>query len=64
MTVKVGDISIEELKKIISDTVKEAIDDKLEDIEALMSKNYINSIREARDQYNKGEYLEFNEVFK
>ncbi len=37
--------------------------DVLEDLEALKSKNFIESIREAREQIKKGEFYTHEEVF-
>jgi len=63
MDIKVSDLSIDELKKIISTTVQEAIEDYLEDLKALSSKDFVDSIREAREDYKGGDYKDLNEAF-
>jgi len=57
---KVKDLTIEEFQSLISTIVKDTIEDYMEDMIALMSKNYLKSIKEARDDYKKGnfKYLE------
>ena len=37
--------------------------DLLEDLEALKSPRYLKGIKEAREQYKKGQYKTFEEVF-
>lgn len=59
---KVNELTIGELKTIISDIVREAIEDILEDREALLSKNYINSIKEAREEYKSGQYKNLKDI--
>lgn len=51
MNTKVSDLTIDELKELISKTVQETIEDYLEDIKALSSKEYLASIREAREDW-------------
>lgn len=62
MNTKVSDLTIEELKELISITVQETIEDYLEDIKALSSKEYLSSIREAREDYKAGDYKNIDEV--
>lgn len=54
MDTKISDLTVDELKILISKTVQEAIEDYLEDLNALTSKEYLNSIREAREDYKSG----------
>ena len=63
MNSKISDLTVDELKNLISTTVHEAIEDYLEDLKALSSKDYVNSIREAREDYKAGEHKDFKEVF-
>ena len=51
----VKDLSVEELEKVIETVVRRTIEDYLEDREALSSRNYLDSIAEARDEYRAGE---------
>lgn len=63
MSAKISDLTIYELKNLISNTVHEAMEDFLEDLKALSSKAYINSIKEAREDYKAGDVKNFTEVF-
>jgi len=58
MGTKISDLTVDELKNLISGTVQETIEDYLEDIKALSSKNYIDSIKEAREDYKEENYRE------
>ncbi|MCD6214590.1 MAG: hypothetical protein J7J46_06400 [Candidatus Desulfofervidus sp.] len=60
MEMKVKDLTVGELKSLISDTIKESFEDLVEDIVALSSEEYLRSIEEARTDYKKGriKYLE------
>lgn len=63
MGTKISELTIDELKDLISKTVKETMEDYLEDLRAVSSKEYINSIAEARDDYKKGNLKDFDEIF-
>ena len=54
MESKVSDLTVAELKEIIDKSVKEAIEDYLEDLDTLSSSKYIDSIKEARADYKAG----------
>lgn len=56
METKISELTIDELKELISKTVKETMEDYLEDLRALSSKKYISSIAEARDDYKNREF--------
>jgi hypothetical protein len=60
MEMKVKDLTVGELKSLISDTLKESLEDLVEDILALSSDEYLRSIEEARTNYKEGriKYLE------
>lgn len=60
MEMKVKDLTVGELKSLISDTIKESLEDLVEDIVALSSEEYLRSIEEARIDYKKDriKYLE------
>ncbi len=62
MNTRVSELTIDELKELISKSVQEAIEDYLEDLKALSSKDYINSIREAREDYKAGDFKDIDEV--
>jgi len=62
MDTKISDLTVNELKELIASTVQETIQDYLEDLKALASKDYINSIREAREEYKAGDYKDYKDV--
>ncbi|MFH0925786.1 MAG: hypothetical protein V1872_09200 [bacterium] len=63
MKAKVKDITIDELKILISDTIKDTMEDLLEDMLALSSKEYVSSIKEAREDYEDGKIKYLEELF-
>ena len=60
---KVKDLTVVELHSLISDTVKETMEDLIEDILALSSDEYLYSINEARTDYKGGNVKSFEEIF-
>jgi len=62
----VKDMSIEDLQQLISETVKntisETLEDLMEDIAALSSDNFQNSIKKARKDYEDGNYKSLEEL--
>lgn len=63
METKISELTIDELKNLISKTVRETIEDYLEDLKALSSNEYIASIAEAREDYKKGNIKNYDEIF-
>ena len=61
--VKVKDLTVGDLKSLISDTVKNVMEDLIEDMLALSSDEYLRSIEEARRDYKEGRVKNFEEVF-
>ncbi len=59
---KVSELTIEELKTLISESVKESVEEALENREAISSGNYLNSVKEARDDYKSGNYKKLSDV--
>ena len=59
---KVKDLTVEELKTVISDTITESMQDIIEDIVALSSEEYLRSIREAREDYKEGKVKSFEDI--
>ena len=55
MSQRVSDLTVEELEQLVEKTVRRTIQDYLEDLEALGSPKYLDSIREAREDYEAGE---------
>lgn len=60
---QVKDLTVDELKALISDTVKDSMQDLVEDMLALSSEEYINSIEEARKDYKEGRVKSFEDIF-
>ncbi|MGD2250877.1 MAG: hypothetical protein PVF58_20960 [Candidatus Methanofastidiosia archaeon] len=48
MKTRVKDLTVMELQNLIADTVKASMEEVLEDIGALSSKEYLHSIKKAR----------------
>ncbi|MDI9617367.1 MAG: hypothetical protein QW781_03055 [Methanothrix sp.] len=63
METKVKDLTVEELRSLISDAVRAAMDDYIEDILALSSDDYLKSVEEARSDYKEGRVKYFEEIF-
>jgi lipoate-protein ligase A len=59
---KLKDLTVEEFKTLISDTMRESMEDLLEDLAALSSKEYLTSIREAREDYKRGRVKSLEEI--
>ena len=60
---KVKDLTVEELKTVISDTVKDSMQDIVEDMLALSNEAYLRSIEEARNDYREGRVKSFEDIF-
>jgi hypothetical protein len=63
MGTKVKDLTVGELRSLISDTVKEALEDLIEDISAVSSDDYLRSIEEGRSDYKEGKVKDLEEIF-
>ena len=59
---KLKDLTVEEFKTLISDTIRESMEDLLEDLTALSSKEYLTSIKEAREDYKHGRVKSLEEI--
>lgn len=59
---KLKDLTVREFKTLISDTIKENLEDLFEDLTALSSKEYLTSIREAREDYKHGRVKSIEEI--
>ncbi len=62
MPEKIKDLTVKELKKLIRKTVEEVLEDYFEDLIALSSKKFINSIKKAREDYRKGKVKSMEDV--
>ena len=62
MGMKVKDLTVGKLKSLISEAIKESLEDLIEDIVALSSDKYLRSIEEARTDYKKGRIKRLEEI--
>ena len=63
METRVKDLTVGELQSIITDTIKGALEEVLEDIAALSSNEYLQSIEEARNDYKTGNVKRLEDLF-
>ncbi len=63
MNMKIKDLTTDELRTLIIETIKETMDELSEDIAALSSDAYIESIEMARQDYREGKVKNFEEIF-
>jgi hypothetical protein len=54
MAQRVADLTTGELEQLVENTVRRTIEDYVETLEALSSASYLESIREARQDYQSG----------
>lgn len=59
---KLSELTIAELKEIISESVVESIQDYFENLEALSSNSYLKSIKEAREEYRTGKTVNLEDL--
>ncbi len=59
---KVKDLTVGELKSLISDSIRESLEDLIEDTVALSSDEYLRSIEEARTDYKEGKIKSLEEI--
>lgn len=50
----VMDLSVEEFRAVVRETVEQVIEERLEDLQALASEKFVGSIAEAREDYRAG----------
>ncbi len=63
METKVSDLTVGELQSLISDAVRGAMEEVIEDMLALSSDEYLCSIEEARSDYKEGKVKSLEELF-
>jgi hypothetical protein len=64
MTQKIAEMTRDEFKCLIADSIREAVEDVLEDLMALQSPNFFKSIEESRREYERGEVRSLEELEK
>jgi len=62
MNEKVNDLTVDELKDLISNVVQEKLDDMLEDVKLMLDSEYVNSIKEAREEYKQGKVTSIDDI--
>jgi len=62
METKVNDQTVSQLKDIISEVVRERIDDVIEDLKSLVDNDYIESVKEARKEYKEGKVTNIDDI--
>ena len=62
-TKSVKDLSVKELKALIETTVRETIEDEIEDQVGLRSPGYLTSIEEARKECDGGDVRTLSDLF-
>ncbi len=63
METKVKDLTVVEFQSLISDTMRATLNDLVEDVSALSSPTYLESIEEARNDYKKGRVKHLEDLF-
>jgi hypothetical protein len=63
MGTSIKDLSVEELQTLISSTVRETMEDVIDDMIALSSESFLRSIDQSRKDYKEGRIKPFEEVF-
>lgn len=62
MDTRIKELTVEEFRSLLSDILKEAMDDLKEDILALSSQEYIDSIKESRKEYKEGKFKNLEDI--
>jgi lipoate-protein ligase A len=62
MEPKIKDLTVREFRTLISETVKETLEDIIEDSLALTSDQFIKSIEEARADYKEGKFKKLEKI--
>ena len=63
MAKKISDLTVDQFQLLINETVYKAFEEISEDILALSSPGYVNSIEEARQDYQDGKVKGFEDLF-
>ncbi len=62
MEIKVSELTVGQLRELISTIVQEKIEDTIEDLKSLMDEEYIQSIKEARAEYKAGKVTDIDDI--
>jgi len=59
----INELTIGELKTLISETVKETMEEVIENMEALSSPSFLSAVKEARKEYKAGKTTKLEDMF-
>ncbi|MDP3149901.1 MAG: hypothetical protein Q8N83_12300 [Ignavibacteria bacterium] len=59
----INELTIGELKTLISETVKETMEEVIENMEALSSPSFLSAVNEAREEYKAGKTTKLEDMF-
>ncbi len=62
MPIAIKDLSVDELREVIQSTVRQTLEDYLEDFRALDSPSFVRSIAEAREDYKAGRTIPLDDL--
>lgn len=62
MEIKVSDLTVNELKDLISGVVQEKVEDILEDLKLTLDSDFKKSIDEARKEYEEGKVTSIDDI--
>ncbi|HMS64118.1 MAG TPA: hypothetical protein PKD83_02560 [Ignavibacteria bacterium] len=62
METKVSNLTVNELKDLISNVVEEKIEDAIEELKSMLDLDYIKSIEEARKEYSDGKVTDIEDI--
>jgi len=62
MEAKVSNLTVTELKDIISNVVEEKIEDVIEEMKSLLDVDFQKSIEKARKEYKEGKVTSIDEI--
>ena len=63
MKTTIKDLTIDEFRDLITSAFREALEDLVEDISALSSDSYLESIKAARRDFDSGNLTKLKEAF-
>lgn len=52
---KINDLTVEEFKSLMSNTIKDALEDLIEEIVVLSNRNHSHSVEDAKQDYKNDE---------
>jgi beta-lactam-binding protein with PASTA domain len=62
MNLKLINISVDDLKDLISNVVEEKIEEVVEELKSISDLDYIKSIEEARKEYKEGKVTDVENI--